>query len=52
MADDKRVLVSTGQPVVHENQDYLVVSIPTVPRGETPPAEVAAAAKPKRAAKK
>ena len=52
MADDKRVLVSSGQPVVHENQDYLVISIPTVPRGEAPPTALAAAAKPKRAAKK
>jgi hypothetical protein len=30
-ADDKRVTVSRGKPIPHENQEYLVVSIPTVP---------------------
>jgi hypothetical protein len=50
-AVDKRVLVSRGQPIVHENQDYLVVSVPTIPRGEAPKPTLAAA-RAKRAAKK
>lgn len=29
--DDRRVTVTQGQPIPHENQEYLVISIPTVP---------------------
>ncbi len=50
-ASDKRVLVSKGYPVVHENQEYLVISIPTIPRGEAPKPTLAAA-RAKRAAKR
>jgi hypothetical protein len=30
-ADDKRVTVSRGKPHPHEDQEYLIVSIPTIP---------------------
>src|SRR5215831_15227865 len=30
-ADDRRVLVSVSQPIVYEDQDYLVISLPTIP---------------------
>ena len=30
-ADDDRVTVSRGRPVPHETQEYLVISMPTVP---------------------
>lgn len=32
-ADDKKVTVTRGRPVAHEDQDYLVISIPTKPVG-------------------
>jgi hypothetical protein len=33
-ADDDRVTVSVGRPVPHEAQEYLVISVPTVPAGQ------------------
>lgn len=42
-ADDKRVTVTRGRAVVHESQDYLTVSIPTIPSGESPRAARVAA---------
>jgi hypothetical protein len=30
-ADDKRVTVSRGKPIPHEEQEYIVISIPSVP---------------------
>jgi hypothetical protein len=39
-ADDPRVRVSRGRPIIYEHQDYLVISHPTIPRSERggPPA--------------
>ncbi len=34
-ADDKRVTVTRDRPVIYETQEYLVVSIPTVPATES-----------------
>ena len=42
-ADDKRVTVTRGRPIVHENQDYVIVSIPTIPSGEAEKPTLAAA---------
>lgn len=44
-ADDKRILVSRGNPVIYETQAYLCISIPTVP------ADVGRAARAKAKAK-
>ncbi len=33
-ADDPRVTVTQGRPIVYENQDYLIISHPTIPRSE------------------
>jgi hypothetical protein len=33
-SDDDRVTVSRGRPIPHETQDYVVISIPTVPAGD------------------
>jgi len=33
-AADNRVTVTVGRPVPHETQEYMVISIPTVPAGE------------------
>ena len=33
-ADDNRVKVSRGRPVPHEAQDYIIISMPTVPAGD------------------
>jgi hypothetical protein len=33
-ADDNRVTVSRGRPVPHEAQDYIIISMPTVPAGD------------------
>ena len=33
-ADDNRVTVSRGQPMPHEAQEYVIISIPTVPAGD------------------
>jgi hypothetical protein len=33
-ADDGRVTVSVGRPVPHETQEYVVISIPTIPAGD------------------
>jgi hypothetical protein len=30
-ADDRRVLVTQGRPVIYEDQDYVVISLPTIP---------------------
>ena len=30
-AKDKRVLVTRAKPIVYENQEYLVISLPTIP---------------------
>jgi len=30
-ADDRRVLVTRDRPIVYENQEYLVISLPTTP---------------------
>jgi len=30
--EDKRVLVHRGKAVVHEDQEYLIISIPTTPK--------------------
>jgi hypothetical protein len=30
-ADDKRVTVTRSRPILHEEQDYIVISIPTTP---------------------
>jgi hypothetical protein len=30
-ADDRRVLVTRGRPIVYESQEYLVISLPTSP---------------------
>ena len=34
-ADDKRILVTRGQPVIYETQEYVVISIPIIPRAES-----------------
>jgi hypothetical protein len=36
-ADDNRVIVRRGQPVPHETQEYVVISIPAVPAGDHSP---------------
>lgn len=59
-ADDPRVTVSRGRPIVYEDQDYLVISHPTIPRSAqggpavagTGGAPAAAAPRPRRAARK
>ena len=33
-ADDDRVTVSVGRPIPHEAQDYLVISVPTIPAAD------------------
>ena len=33
-ADEHRVTVSRGRPIPHDMQDYVVISIPTVPAGD------------------
>lgn len=35
-ADDNRVLVSRGRPIVFDDQDYIVISIPTKPIARSP----------------
>lgn len=44
-ADDKRVTVTCGQPVIYETQEYLIISIPTIPAKETDRAARVAARK-------
>jgi hypothetical protein len=34
-ADDKRLTVTHGRPIAYEDQDYIVISIPTKPRTKT-----------------
>jgi len=41
--DDERVTVKRGRPIVYEKQDYLVISIPTIPSGEAAKPTLAAA---------
>jgi hypothetical protein len=48
-ADDKRVTVTRGRPIPHENRDYLVVSVPTEPRTEDGAPRKKAAARKARA---
>jgi hypothetical protein len=50
-SDDKRVTVTRGKPLPHEDQEYLIISTPTIP---SKPIHVtgARAAGPKRAARK
>lgn len=31
LEDDKRILVSHGQPIIYDTQEYLIISIPTKP---------------------
>ena len=49
-ADDKRILVSRGQPVIYETQEYLIISIPTIPSSMSERAERRRQAKEKLAA--
>jgi len=51
MADDPRVIVSKGLPIIFSLDTYLVVSIPTTP-GRVARQQAAAVAKQRRAAKK
>lgn len=43
LSDDERVLVTTGQPVIYETQEYLVISIPTIPAEQSDRAALRAA---------
>lgn len=49
--DEPRLTVKHGRAVPHENQDYIIVSIPTIPAGEAPRPTLAAA-RAKRAARR
>jgi len=51
-ADDKRVTVTRGKPIPHEDQEYLVVSIPTVPSKPIGGASRPSSAGPKRPARR
>lgn len=41
--DEPRLVVTRGRAVPHENQDYIIVSVPTIPSGEAPRPSVTAA---------
>jgi hypothetical protein len=43
LADDRRVIVAQGHPIIYETQEYLTVSIPTKPAAESLSARRAAA---------
>jgi hypothetical protein len=43
-AADKRVTVTRGQPIPHENQEYIIISTPTMPSGDAGDAARPAAA--------
>jgi hypothetical protein len=49
--DDRRVLVTTGRPIIYERLIYLIISIPTIPRDEGQAARTAAKAAKKRGKK-
>ena len=49
--DEPRLTVTRGRAVAHENQDYIIVSIPTIPSGEAPKPTLTAA-RAKRAARR
>jgi hypothetical protein len=49
--DESRLTVKRGRAVPHENQDYIIVSIPTIPSGEAPRPSLPAA-RAKRAARR
>src|SRR5579859_3730118 len=56
-SEDKRVIVTRGKPIPHEDQEYLIISTPTIPSKAVPlPGGRAAGPKqpasPKRAARK
>jgi hypothetical protein len=50
-SDDKRVTVTRGKPIPHEDQEYLIISTPTKP-SKPIPTPGGRAAGPKRAARK
>jgi hypothetical protein len=50
-SDDKRVTVTRGKPIPHEDQEYLIISTPTVPTRPIA-TQGARSAGPKRAARK
>ena len=50
-SDDKRVTVTRGKPIPHEDQEYLIISTPTIP-SKAIPTPGGRAAGPKRPARK
>ena len=50
-SEDKRVVVTRGRPIPHEDQEYLIISTPTIP-SKPVPTPGARSAGPKRAARK
>jgi|SRR5215831_18660518 len=45
LADDRRVMVTQGHPIIYEPQEYLTISIPTKPAAESLPRRAAAEAR-------
>ena len=43
LADDRRILVTRGNPIIYETQEYLTISIPTKPAAKSVSARSAAA---------
>jgi hypothetical protein len=43
LSDDKRIIVTRGQPIIYETQEYLIISIPTKPAAVSLPARSRAA---------